>query len=132
MTFVFKTRLGRDVSLDSGDAMRRRGEGIGILRQGGSEGEREKGRVRIAGIKEREHRATISFRHGAQIPRDTRGGVALGGGQGHTMLPLPHNSGISLNNVHKIEWIFTCGHAGLYVGRVLQTTNALFCQTLKY
>ena len=63
------------------------------------EGERESG---IAGIKEREHRATISFRHGAQIPGDTRGGVALGGGQGHTMLPLPHNSGISSNNVHKI------------------------------
>ena len=54
MTFVFRTTLGRDVSLDSGDAMRSRGEGI--IRQGGSEGGRvggrEKGRVRIAGIKE--------------------------------------------------------------------------------
>ena len=99
MTLVFRTRLGRDVSLDSGDAMRRRGEGI--IRQGGREAERES---EDSGHK-REHRATISFRHGAQIPRDTRGGVALGGGQGHTMLPLSHNSGVSSNNVHKIGLI---------------------------
>ena len=100
MTFVFRTRLGRDVSLDSGDAMRSRGEGI--IRQGGSEGGRERERESEDSGHKREHRATISFRHGAQIPGDTRGGVALGGGQGHTMLPQSHNSGVSSYNVYKI------------------------------
>ena len=62
----FKDRTRTDVSLDSGDALRRRGHN--------KEGKRKKGREGEAGIK-REHRATISFRHGAQIPRDTMGGV---------------------------------------------------------
>ena len=90
----FRTGLRTDVSLDSADALRRRGH--------------NKGR---AGIK-REHRATISFRHGAQIPRDTRGGVggvgSGGGGAGKVTLgylqpekPVSHYRGILMDDVHK-------------------------------
>ena len=43
-----------------------------------------------------------------------------------------HPSGDKYLMSYRTVQIFTCVRAGLYVGRVLRTTNALFCQPLKY